>query len=447
MRRFYLYKRGKNYYCQLKNPQTGNLLPAKSTGTSDREKAEFIAQKWLYEGFPSSGGESVPASHVFTVDQVLSSLKDIPSLTPADVSRFLTFFENQGLLPTQKDDDSPQLIPFLLDFWEWSGPYVKEKKAYQQSIGQNHVQDMQRRIRRYWKPYFNQIDPSLKLSGVTRDQLREFSIWLSKQHKKTRDKERRELPEVISPRTCNIILKAGTVAINWAHNNGLIVNNPAKGLKKFGLKVKRRGILSDDEMQKLITAGDWKKNEGARLASLLASQTGLRIGEVIALQVGDIGADRLFIRHSYSKVDGLKSTKTGETRQVPILPETRKAILEWAKKNPFDFGLNSFVFFQADNGEAPMRAETISARFRGAVESIIGEEERKARNIVFHGLRHYYIKKMSLALDKRAMMLSGHKSAAVFENYADHASAEDFKKAAAATAEVFGRILPFTKTG
>jgi len=50
MRRFYLFQRGSIWYIQLKNPKTGKPLPAKSSGTIDKNKAEFIAGKWLYEG-------------------------------------------------------------------------------------------------------------------------------------------------------------------------------------------------------------------------------------------------------------------------------------------------------------------------------------------------------------------------------------------------------------
>ncbi|MDA3941882.1 MAG: hypothetical protein PF693_21645 [Spirochaetia bacterium] len=53
-RRFYFYKRKEIYYVRFRNPFTGKILPGKSTGTDDREKAVYIAQKWLHEGIPQS---------------------------------------------------------------------------------------------------------------------------------------------------------------------------------------------------------------------------------------------------------------------------------------------------------------------------------------------------------------------------------------------------------
>ncbi len=40
MRRFYLFQRGSIWYIRLKNPVTGKLLTAKSSGTADKQEAE-----------------------------------------------------------------------------------------------------------------------------------------------------------------------------------------------------------------------------------------------------------------------------------------------------------------------------------------------------------------------------------------------------------------------
>jgi len=44
MRRFCVYKRNRQetYYAQIKNPETGKYLPARSTGTSDQSEAFYI---------------------------------------------------------------------------------------------------------------------------------------------------------------------------------------------------------------------------------------------------------------------------------------------------------------------------------------------------------------------------------------------------------------------
>ena len=100
--------------------------------------------------------------------------------------------------------------------------------------------------------------------------------------------------------------------LKWAYRQDEIPTYPGKGLMKYSAAPKRRGILADKEIEMLFRFGDWKGNEAARIATLVAYQTGLRAGEIVALRVGDVGADRLFVRHSYNRIDGLKSPKNGE---------------------------------------------------------------------------------------------------------------------------------------
>ncbi len=54
MRRFYLYKRNEIFYCQLINPMTRSILPAKSTGKKNRDDAELVAMTWLINGYSES---------------------------------------------------------------------------------------------------------------------------------------------------------------------------------------------------------------------------------------------------------------------------------------------------------------------------------------------------------------------------------------------------------
>ena len=55
---------------------------------------------------------------------------------------------------------------------------MAEKKAYNQSIGKAHVDASRKCIVNYWQKYF---DGDLQLVDLTREQLREFTIHLSKQ--------------------------------------------------------------------------------------------------------------------------------------------------------------------------------------------------------------------------------------------------------------------------
>ena len=71
-----------------------------------------------------------------------------------------------------------------------------------------------------------------------------------------------------------------------------------------------------------------------------------------------------------------------------------------------------------------------------------------ARGIVFHSHRHYYAARMvdRMTADQIAR-ITGHKSQAVFDEYADHITRENLEEAGAVGAEVFGNILQFHRKG
>ena len=44
----------------------------------------------------------------------------------------------------------------------------------------------------------------------------------------------------------------------------------------------------------------------------------MRQGEIAALKLQDIGEDRIYIRHSWGKYDGLKTPKNGEEKSYQL---------------------------------------------------------------------------------------------------------------------------------
>ncbi len=52
MGRFAVYKRGKYFHAQIKNPDTGKYLTARSTGQTDYNEAILVVGEWLRDGFP-----------------------------------------------------------------------------------------------------------------------------------------------------------------------------------------------------------------------------------------------------------------------------------------------------------------------------------------------------------------------------------------------------------
>jgi hypothetical protein len=195
------------------------------------------------------------------------------------------------------------------------------------------------------------------------------------------------------------------------------------------------------------------------LANLTAMTTGLRVGEIMALRMENIGEEYLTIDYSYSRLDGMKCTKTDEPRRVPVLPQLREALIRQGKKNPHE---NGFIFF-CDSADRPWDIEGPLLQLRKMlVHMKMGEalyekdvEKRKQaraeaiaywkkRNVVYHSWRHFYSARMADKIDARKVMLAtGHKTEAVFQVYADHALESDLKEVATATDSVFTQILPY----
>lgn len=440
MRRYNLYKRGNLWYARLYNPLTKKYFTAKSTGKTDRQAAEYIALGWVLNGWPE-GKERVPrkSETLFSIDELITQIRTLPFIQ-SDIEKILDALKGRGFIGNttiKKNDDN--LIDFLNVFWDYEkSPYVKEKLAYGHKITKGHCLDQANRIKNHWATYFKGRD----LAEITKQDLKDFSIHLSKKKKLGQKRKVTDIP--LSVGTINRILKAGCVALTWAYKNDYIQVNPAADLIKFSGTAKKRGILTDAEINKLFTVGNWADNSAAKLGNILAMVTGMRAGEIVALQVQDILEDRICVRHSWSRTDGLKSTKTGEERQIPILPEIRGQLLDHAKMNPHGCFPETYIFWSYSLPDQPIRPETFLLRLDGAMESIgISSKAKKERGLCFHSWRHKYTKVMAEALDERAMRLTGHKTSEVFEAYAHHLEDNDFQKAIDATGQVFGKILQF----
>jgi integrase len=141
-------------------------------------------------------------------------------------------------------------------------------------------------------------------------------------------------------------------------------------------------------------------------------------------------------------LDGLKTPKNGEARRVPFLPEVREALLSHLATNPHTDipEAERFVFW----GTAPDKPRYDGGFMLDALHAELEAQgiNWRGRNIVFHGWRHFYAVRMgNIEVADKVSRITGHKSRAVFDAYADHvteAAIVDMGKAAAA---VFAGLL------
>jgi integrase len=442
MHRFFIFRRGRYWYVQFYNEHCKKWDTAKSTKQTDENEARLVADKWRREGIPQVYGKSRPLKEVEAVSSIIHSIKNNP-ITSQDVEKIVEALKERDLIEAavvKKGQGSEQLCSWLISFWNYdTSPYVKEKLEYGHSIGRRHCYDMGLHVKNYWQSYFK----DKRLCETTKTDLKAFSLWLSDH-------------ESLKAKSINNILNAGTVVFRWAFNNELIPSNPAAGLIKFSGKARKRGILSRKEAKKLFSL-KWYDIR-SYLGNKLASCSGLRAGEILGLQVRDIGEDRLYIRHSFSNHDGLKSTKTGKERIVPFfMPTLRRQLFNLARRNPQGVSPTSFIFWSFVKSDRPMDFHHLNRglkkmllRLHLSEDQIKNNPEKvecvknywKRRNVVFHSWRHFFASEMANQLEQRKVMLAtGHSQAEVFKVYADHASEEIIKEVGDTAFKTFGDII------
>jgi integrase len=83
----------------------------------------------------------------------------------------------------------------------------------------------------------------------------------------------------------------------------------------------------------------------------------------------------------------------------------------------------------------------------GLHDALAGIEiDATARGIVFHSWRHYYAARMADRMTAdQVSRITGHKSRAVFEEYADHITEENLEEVGRVGAEVFANVLAFRR--
>lgn len=344
-------------------------------------------------------------------------------LNSDDALRIVQALKDRGLIDVaavKSGKGTVSFSEFLKEFWNHeTSPYIREKLAHGQSIGKRHCYESTSRFNKHWEPAFR----GRTLNSITRQDLKDFSLSLAESGQ--------------APASVNKVMAVGTTCLAWAFREGMIPADPTVGLVSFTGETKKRGVLTPLEAQVLF-ASSWK-DKRAYTASLLACTTGLRSGEVLALKQEDIEARTLRIQHSWSAYDGLKCPKNGETRRVFLLPEVKTKLLELANNNPY--GKDGFIF-HSNLKNKPIDRNVL---LDGLHDALIGIGiDPVLRRIVFHSWRHYYAARMvdRMTADQ-VSRITGHKSRAVFEEYADHITEENLEEVGRVGAEVFGNILQF----
>ena len=138
--------------------------------------------------------------------------------------------------------------------------------------------------------------------------------------------------------------------------------------------------FSPEEVWALVRAAG-SVQDGALF--LTASFTGLRMGELLALQWRDVdfGGDVIRVRRSYNAHGGLGSPKSGKVRSVPMVPDVARSLAALGPREAF-VGPRDLLF-PGEHG-LYQDASSLRIRYKGALG------RAGLRSLRFHDLRHTF---------------------------------------------------------
>jgi integrase len=419
-RKFYMHKRGGVFYACLVDQETGLSMSARSTGERDRDAALIVISGWLRDGLPGRDGERRKVEAAFDLGLILRGIRKA-ELDSGAALEIVKALKERGLIdigavPAGKG--GVDFVSFLSDFFDYDkSPYVRDRLAHGHSIGRRDCRESLDKIRLFWERAFK----GRMLTSITRNDLKAFSL---------------SLPADKSASYKNSILNVGLIPLGWAYEEGMVPADIGRGFERYGGKAARRGVLTVEEAGRLFSK-PWADG-AAMAANLLSATTGLRQGECLAIRGADIGEAVLNVTHSWSAADSLKSPKNGEARKVPLLPEVREALFAQLAKNPHTDipEAERFIFW----GIAPDKPRYDGVFMLSALHAELEGMgiDWRSRNITYHSWRHFYAARMAdIEAADKVSRITGHKSRAVFDAYADHVTEtaiRDMGKAGAALA-------------
>ena len=446
MRQFYLYKNSWGYYMAVMiDPVSGLKRGAKSTHTKDKVEAAVIASEWAKGGMPEAKSHSraflcPDSSSPKNVKSIVDGLSDsdaqlmlsmlssklglTASVPPAPVSTQVPVQNSvpeSGSVPASSPSPAAKpvakksdikLCEFLINFWDYdNSEFIQRHIARGHSMSKKHAFCMHAFVKNYWRPYWGD---DTTIEDLTKLELDDFFFYLY------REKQ-------LAGETVNKVINSASRCTRWLYENNKIKINPLFGIERFKAEHAGRDIPTEAEVRRLLQL-DWE-NPMALMAFKLGAFCGLRAGEISGLRVCDVDVAEgmLHVRHSYSEVDGLKSTKNKDKRDLPIDNVTALQLMNHARLNP-KFNELSYIFWSSKDPTKSTTPGYYADIFYLALEKIgISEAERKDRNIVFHSLRHFCATILAQRTDRNTVMtILGHRTEKVSEHYSDHDTKEKF---------------------
>ncbi|MFA7560253.1 MAG: tyrosine-type recombinase/integrase [Sphaerochaeta sp.] len=350
---------------------------------------------------PSTGKRTNKKS-VEVLKKALGDYDGLPVTRRDEAVRICQRALDQGLVFTKPSNKT--LYEYLATFYDWEkSEYVKRRNLLQPgSLSKDYIHTRNNMIQNHILPLAKK---DLLLSEVTLNTIENFQLTLVEQGS-------------LSFSTINIIMSALRVALTEAQRRGLIDSRRSVTVQPLSVKHNRRGILSEGELHDFMAYAKEHSEKRIYLACLLSLLTGMRSGELRALQVDNLGDDRIMIEHAYADIGGLKEPKGKRSRIVPCPTFLIEELRTLAYSNPYDHE-HELVFWSKRGGRF-VSSHYFSSRFKEELiaSGVFDEVELEKRNISFHSLRHMANTLLRGHVDEHVLRLTiGHSSEQLSDLY------------------------------
>jgi integrase len=318
--------------------------------------------------------------------------------SPAAAARKAEALLKEGVIANAANPDA---LEYLRGFWTRESDYVRGRALRGVVLADAHLYNNLCVVRKHLAPKTK----GKRLLDLDADFMEALVLDLS--------------AAGVSPRTVNGVLNAIRVPIKYFCKRNRLAD-PLASMERLAEHPRERGVLSITELQMIIAL---KESPRAKAGVLLAALCGLRLGEVIGIMPEDIDrtASMITVQHNYigGEVKGPKGSRLGaqRVRQVPAprpVLEALEICLSLAPEGA------RFILWNSYDKTRPVDRKTLQGGFVRMLEAIgIDEEERKRRNLVFHGLRHTFVslQRASGIPDFITARMSGHRNVEMLENY------------------------------
>ncbi len=363
---------GKIYYVRFRDPDTGIRLSPKSSG----KKTKGAANNWA-------------------IQQI-----------------------KQGKIKSTKYNFTTYTANWFI--WE-KCPYIKLMRSKGKRFNRSYADGKRCILVKHLLPYFGNYD----LSKINVPIIEKFLLTL--------------IDKGYSSSTISSIYYTLSIILKEAYRQDIIEKNPMLKIENVKKVTAKKDIIPKqiaDEIFSLKNKDKYWDNEFHFLFNLIAYTTGLRQGEILALQKCSIEDNYINVKYNWDRKYGLKSPKYNSNRIIPLPSFTKTCIDNYILKNGITD--DEMLLFHGEDFYKAIDHKAVNKHFKKALEKT--DLDLSTLNITFHSWRHTFntIMRGNIS-DEKLRKITGHKSEAMTDHYT-HYNNEAFNDVRIAENKIFEEI-------